>query len=71
MVRRQTADADRKSKADRTFRSFEKRALRDGIILLADSPTANVLSFMPSFGILDDEIRFVASWLEAALAQPN
>ena len=48
-----------------------KHALRDGIILLADSPAANVLSFTPSFCIADDEIRFVASWLEAALAQPD
>lgn len=46
-----------------------KRALRAGIILLADSPTANVLSFTPPFSISDEEIAFAAAWLERALAQ--
>ncbi|MEO6738914.1 MAG: aminotransferase class III-fold pyridoxal phosphate-dependent enzyme, partial [Chthoniobacteraceae bacterium] len=48
--------------------SIVKRALRDGIILLSDSPTANVLSFTPSFCISDEEIAFIAAWLENALA---
>jgi 4-aminobutyrate aminotransferase-like enzyme len=36
-----------------------KRALREGIVLLADSPTSNVLSFSPPFSIGEDEIAFV------------
>jgi len=48
--------------------SLVKRALRDGLILLADSPTSNVLSFTPPFCISDDEIAFAVSWLDAALA---
>jgi 4-aminobutyrate aminotransferase-like enzyme len=47
--------------------SLVKRALRDGLILLADSPTANVLSFTPPFCISDAEIAFAVSWLDAAL----
>ena len=47
--------------------SLVKQALRDGIILLADSPTANVLSFTPAFCISDEEIAFAASWMEGAL----
>jgi 4-aminobutyrate aminotransferase-like enzyme len=47
--------------------SIIKRALRDGLLLLADSPTANVLSFTPPFDISDDEIAFLAKWLRAAL----
>ncbi len=49
--------------------SVVKRALKDGIILLADSPSANVLSFTPPFCISDEEIAFAASWLERTLAQ--
>lgn len=49
--------------------SLVKRALRDGILLLADSPTANVLSFTPPFCISDGEIAFAAAWLEQALEQ--
>ncbi len=48
--------------------SLVQRALRDGLILLADSPSANVLSFTPSFCISDEEIIFAAKWLEGALA---
>ena len=51
--------------------SLVKRALRDGLILLADSPNSNVLSFTPSFCISDEEIAFASSWLGKALAQPN
>ncbi|MEQ1851445.1 MAG: aspartate aminotransferase family protein [Chthoniobacteraceae bacterium] len=47
--------------------SLVKRALRDGIILLADSPTANVLSFTPPFSISDEEIAFAVEWLRRAL----
>jgi 4-aminobutyrate aminotransferase-like enzyme len=46
-----------------------KQALKDGIILLADSPASNVLSFTPPFCITDEEIDFAAAWLEAALAR--
>jgi len=44
-----------------------KHALRDGLLLLADSPTGNVLSFTPPFTISDDEIAFVASRLQEYL----
>ena len=47
--------------------SVIKHALRDGLLLLADSPTANVLSFTPPFDISDNEIAFLAKWLRAAL----
>lgn len=40
-----------------------KRALSDGILLLADSPNGNVLSFTPPFCITEAEISFVAEWL--------
>ena len=38
-----------------------KAALRDGLLLLADSPTSNVLSLTPPFTISDDEIAFTAA----------
>ena len=44
-----------------------QRALRAGIVMLADSPTANVLSFMPPFTIADAEIDFVVEWLAGEL----
>jgi 4-aminobutyrate aminotransferase-like enzyme len=44
-----------------------KRALHDGVLLLADGPESNILSFSPPFGISDEEIAFVgaklAGWL--------
>jgi 4-aminobutyrate aminotransferase-like enzyme len=40
-----------------------KAALRAGIILLADGPDSNVLSFAPPFTIDDEEIGFVADIL--------
>lgn len=40
-----------------------KRALRDGVLLLADGPESNILSFSPPFVIGDAEIEFVASRL--------
>ncbi len=43
-----------------------KDALRHGILLLADSPHANVLSFTPSFFINDEEIAFTVAWLRRA-----
>lgn len=43
------------------------QALRDGIILLADSPTSNVLSITPPFSISDEEIAFVATKLQEYL----
>jgi 4-aminobutyrate aminotransferase-like enzyme len=45
-----------------------KTALQNGIILLADSPTSNVLSFSPPFAITDEEMDFVVNWLRQALA---
>ncbi len=42
-----------------------KRALRAGLLLLADGPAGNVLSFAPPFGIDDEEISFVADHLRA------
>ncbi len=44
-----------------------QHALRDGLLLLADSPSANVLSFTPPFDISDDEIAFLTHWLRAAM----
>ncbi len=44
-----------------------QRALRAGIVMLADSPSANVLSFMPPFTITDGEIDFVVEWLAGVL----
>jgi 4-aminobutyrate aminotransferase-like enzyme len=44
-----------------------KRALRDGLILLPESPDANVLSFCPPFLIDDAEIAFVAARLQEYL----
>ena len=49
--------------------SLLQRALKDGLILLADSPSSNVLSFTPPFCISDGEIAFAVSWLERSLAQ--
>lgn len=44
-----------------------KQALRDGIILLADSPSSNVLAFAPPFEISDAEIEFLAARLQEYL----
>lgn len=44
-----------------------KQALRNGLILLADSPSSNVLAFTPPFGIVDEEIAFVGDWLQENL----
>ena len=44
-----------------------KHALRDGLLLLADSPAANILSLTPPFTISDDEIAFVAARLQEYL----
>ena len=44
-----------------------KAALRDGLLLLADSPTGNVLSLTPPFAISDDEIAFTAARLQEYL----
>jgi 4-aminobutyrate aminotransferase-like enzyme len=43
------------------------QALRDGLLLLADSPTSNVLSITPPFSISDEEIAFVAAKLQEYL----
>ena len=45
-----------------------KRALADGIVLLADAPAGNVLSFAPPFAIGDAEIAFAAAKLASYLA---
>ena len=44
-----------------------KHALRDGLLLLADSPAGNVLSFTPPFTISDEEIAFTAARLQEYL----
>ncbi|MCE9612167.1 MAG: aspartate aminotransferase family protein [Chthoniobacter sp.] len=44
-----------------------KHALRDGLLLLADSPTSHVLSLTPPFALADDEIAFVAARLQEYL----
>ena len=44
-----------------------KQALRDGLLLLADSPTSNVLSVTPPFLIDDAEIAFVGARLQEYL----
>jgi 4-aminobutyrate aminotransferase-like enzyme len=44
-----------------------KRALQDGILVLADSPESNVLSITPPFSIDDEEIAFVAAKLQEYL----
>lgn len=44
-----------------------KHALRDGLLLLADSPTSNVLSLTPPFSISDEEIAFVAARIQEYL----
>ena len=40
-----------------------KRALCDGILILADAPAGDVLSFAPPFAISDEEIAFAAAKL--------
>ena len=45
-----------------------KQALNAGILILADSPTSNVLSFTPAFGISDEEIAFTTDWLRGQLS---
>lgn len=40
-----------------------QKALRSGVVMLADSPDANILSFTPPFVISDDEIEFVVASL--------
>lgn len=44
-----------------------KAALRGGLLLLADSPTSNVLSFSPPFSITDEEMDFTVNWLRQEL----
>jgi 4-aminobutyrate aminotransferase-like enzyme len=44
-------------------------ALRAGIILLADSPAGNVLSFTPPFSIDEKEVAFVARWFASSIAR--
>ncbi len=46
-----------------------KESLRRGLLLLADSPTGNVLSFAPPFGISDEEITFTVQTVQAILAE--
>jgi 4-aminobutyrate aminotransferase-like enzyme len=45
-----------------------KRALSEGVVLLADSPTSNVLSFAPPFTISDEQMDFVTGRLPEWLA---
>jgi 4-aminobutyrate aminotransferase-like enzyme len=48
--------------------SIIHRALADGILLLADGPDSNVLSFTPPFHLSDEEIAFLAARLQTYLA---
>jgi 4-aminobutyrate aminotransferase-like enzyme len=41
------------------------RALRAGLLLLADGPDHHVLSLTPPFAISDEEIAFVVEWLSS------
>jgi 4-aminobutyrate aminotransferase-like enzyme len=47
----------------RTALALLPRALRAGLLLLADGPEHHVLSFTPPFTISDEEIAFVSAWL--------
>lgn len=44
-----------------------QQALRDGMILLADGPDANVLAFTPPFGITENQIEWVLDRLQEYL----
>jgi len=44
------------------------RMLSRGLIMLADGPEGNVLAFTPPFGLSDEEIVWVVSEIETALA---
>lgn len=44
-----------------------KNALRAGLILLADGPSGNVLSFTPPFQVSDEEIEFAAALITRLL----
>ena len=44
-----------------------QRSLADGLLLLADGPASNVLSFTPPFSITDEEIAFLAAHLQRYL----
>lgn len=46
-----------------------KQALREGLILLSDSPTSNVLAFAPPFQISDDEVDYVQETLQRLLEE--
>jgi len=59
-------DAKGRPATDAAIRTI-KSALRDGLLLLADSPASNVLSFSPPFAISDDEMDFVVNWLRREL----
>jgi len=48
-----------------------QRALTDGLILLADGPDSNVLTFTPPFSIADEEIAFLAARLQQYLTTPG
>ena len=48
--------------------SVIQRALKDGLILLADGPESNVLSFTPPFTISDEEITFLVARLKDYLS---
>jgi 4-aminobutyrate aminotransferase-like enzyme len=41
-----------------------RRALADGLILLADGPDSNVLTLTPPFPITEEEINFLTAWLK-------
>ncbi len=43
--------------------SIIQRALRAGIIMLADGPASHILSLLPPFTITDEELDYVVEWL--------
>jgi 4-aminobutyrate aminotransferase-like enzyme len=45
-----------------------KRALRDGLLLLADGPSSNVLAFSPPFTISEEEIDWAAGRIASYLS---
>ncbi len=50
--------------------SILKRALADGLILLADGPESNVLTVTPPFSISEEEITHLTSHLQSHLPTP-
>ena len=58
--------ADGKPDTERAI-SIIQRALRAGIIMLADGPASHILSLLPPFTITDEELDYVVEWLSREL----